>query len=145
MFKFRLEPVLKFRARIVEKFQRELAEVNNTFYQEKDKLEVFKSKRIDSSKECCDSVGRLSVEEMLLYDNYFIGMVIDIENQTMVANEAQKKILEKRKFLIESIKQKKIIETVKERALKKYLQNEKKKETALLDEIAVTRFKPARL
>lgn len=145
MFKFRLEPVLKFRARIVEKFQRELAEVNNAFYQEKDKLEAFKSKRIDSSKECCDSVVKLSITEMMFYDNYFNGMVIEIENQTMVVSESQKKVNEKRKFLIESIKQKKIIETVKERALEKYLQNEKKKEIALLDEVAVTRFKPARL
>ena len=141
MFKFRLEPVLKYRSRIVEKFQRELAVVNNVLQKESDKLEILRSNQKSNSEEYCNQLRKLTLEDMVLYDKYFNGIVVEIEKQKQVIDEIQKKVDEKRATLIESVKQKKIIETVKKRDLMEYSKIEKKKEDAFLDEVSVIRFK----
>ncbi len=142
MFKFRLEPVLKYRGRIVEKYQRELAGANNTLQQENDKLEAFRSTRKNYSEKYGYSLDKLTIEEMFLYANYFDRMIIEIEKQIQVAGKAHKKVDKKRVLLLESVKKKKIIEAVRKRALNEYKQKEKKKEMAFLDEVPMTRFKP---
>ncbi len=136
MFKFRLEPALRYRASIVQKNQRELAVVNTKFQQEKDKLVDLKNKRKSISEKYSDELGNLTSEEMVFYDNYFSRASAEIDNQIQVIAEVQIKLDEKRHILNESIKQKKIIETVKNKAYENYLKIEKKKEEALLDEIS---------
>ena len=136
MFKFRLEPALRYRSSIVQKNQRELAVVNTKFQQEKDKLVDLKNKRKSISEKYSDELGNLTSEEMVFYDNYFSRASAEIDNQIQVIAEVQIKLDEKRHILNESIKQKKIIETVKNKAYENYLKLEKKKEEALLNEIA---------
>lgn len=141
MFKFRLEPVLRYRSSIVEGYQRELAVVNNMLQQEIEKIDSLTANRKNNSEEYRNVLNELTLEEMLLYDNYFDGMHREINKQKRVVADDQKKVDEKRAVLIEAVKQKRIIETVRKRALTEYMRLENKKEEAVLNEVAMTRFK----
>jgi|TARA_B100000315_G_C14579177_1_gene589551 flagellar FliJ protein len=141
MFKFRLEPALRYRTSIVEKNQRELALVNNLFQQENDKLETLSNRKKNISEKYSDGLENLRLEEIIFYDNFFGGNFAEIKKQIQVVAEAQEKLDEKRAILNESIKQKRIIETVKKKAFEEYKQVERKKEEALLNEVASSRFK----
>ncbi len=141
MFKFRLVPALRYRSSIVEKNQRELAVVNNLSQQENDKLEALSNRKKNNSEKYSQGLENLTLEEIIFYDNFFSGNFVEIKKQRNVVAEAQKKVDEKRAILNESIKQKRIIETVKKKAFEEYKQVERKKEEALLNEVASTRFK----
>ena len=141
MFKFRLEPALRYRSSIVEKNQRELAVVNNLSQQENDKLEALSNRNKNNSEKYSQGSENLTLEEMIFYDNFFSGNLVEIKKQRQVLAEAQKEVEKKRAILNESIKQKRIIETVKKKAYEEYKQLERKKEEALLNEVASTRFK----
>ncbi len=141
MFKFRLEPALKYRSSIVKKNQRELAVVNNLSQQENDKLEALSNRKKNNSEKYSQGLENLTLEEMIFYDNYFSGNFAEIRKQRQVVAEAQEKVDKKRAILNESIKQKRIIETVKKKVFEEYKQAERKKEEALLNEVASTMFK----
>lgn len=141
MFKFRLEPALRYRSSVVEKNQRELAVVNNMFQKENDELEFLLKRKKNNSEKHSQGLENLTLEEMIFYDSFFDGNFVATEKQRQVVGAGQKKVDEKRNVLNESIKQKKIIETVKKKAFREYLQVERKKEEALLNEITSIRFK----
>ncbi len=140
MFKFSLEPVLRYRSSIVEKSQRDLAVVNNLLQQNIADLGKLMDTRKDNSIEYGTNLPELSLEEMIIFDNYFNGNFVDTVKQKQVAANAQKKVDEKRAILVEAIKQKKIIEAARKKALVEYKKIEKKKEEAFLDEVAMTRY-----
>lgn len=141
MFNFRLEPALRYRSSVVEKNQRELAVVNNLFQNKNDELEALLDRKKNNSEKRSQGLKNLTLEEMIFYDNFFGGNFAETVKQRQVVAEAQKKVDEKRDVLNESIKQKRIIETVKKKAFEEYKQVERKKEEALLNEVASIRFK----
>lgn len=141
MFRFRLEPVLRYRSSVAESHQRELAVVDNMLQKENEKFETLMANRKNCSEKYGNVFDKLTLEEMIFYDNYFNGVHHEINKQKGVLVDARKKVDEKRAVLIEAVKQKRIIETVKKRALVEYIQLEKKKEEAVLNDVAMTRFK----
>ncbi|HJP19333.1 MAG TPA: hypothetical protein QF468_11855 [Nitrospinota bacterium] len=79
MFKFRLEPALRYRSSIVEKNQRELAVVNNLSQQENDKLEALSNRNKNNSEKYSQGWENLTLEEMVFYDNFFSGNLVEIK------------------------------------------------------------------
>lgn len=141
MFKFKLQPVLKYRKRIEEKFQTELGKIKKRFYEEKRKLHLLLKNKEDFQKEInLKCKKRITLSEIILYSHFIDRIKMDIEGKKSLLNELKVEMEEKRKELLKASKERKIIEKLKEKKEKEYLDDLNRKERIFLDEISTNQF-----
>ena len=84
MFKFKLQPVLKYRKRIEEKFQTELGKIKKRFYEEKRRLNLLFKNKEDFQKEINLKYKKgITLSEIILY-SHFICIVVSIDARMIV-------------------------------------------------------------
>ena len=141
MYKFSLEPVLKYRKLLEEDFQKDFAVLKRQLFDEKEKLSNFEQTRDRFSRELQKKqVKNINVSDILLYSDYLQGVSKEIEKQSEKILEAEKRVDQKREELVGAMKNRKIIDRLREKGLKAHVQELSKMEQHLMNEAAINIF-----
>ena len=141
MYKFSLEPVLKYRKLLEEDIQKDFAVLKRQLLDEKVRLSNFEQVRDRFSGELQQKqVKSISVSDILLYTDYLQEVSKEIEKQSEKILEAEKRVDQKREELVGAMKNRKIIDRLREKGLKTHVQEVSKKEQDLMNEVAVNIF-----
>ena len=141
MYKFSLEPVLKYRKLLEEDIQKDFAVLKRQLLDEKVRLSNFEQVRDRFSGELQQKqVKSISVSDILLYTDYLQEVSKEIKKQSEKILEAEKRVDQKREELVGAMKNRKIIDRLREKGLKTHVQELSKKEQDLMNEVAVNIF-----
>ena len=141
MYKFSLEPVLKYRKLLEEDLQRDFAVLKRKLFDERERLSNFKQVRDRFSGELQEKqVNSISVSDIVLYTDYLQQVTKEIEKQSEKILEAEKNVAQKREELVGAMKNRKMIDRLREKGLKGHVQELAKKEQDLMNEAAVNIF-----
>jgi len=140
-FNFKLEPLLEYRQRLEDILRKDLAEVGRLLAIEEAKLQGLRDMHSNSIKE----VERLkgednNTEELMLYYNYLVGLKSYIEEQSQMVAKSKQIYEKQRQKLVESAKERKTVELVKERAQSQHESDENKEDQKITDDIGSSRF-----
>ncbi len=141
MFRYKLEPLLKYRKTLEDERQRSLAEANRHYFAELGRAKEIESERSNVLNRMKEAMKTISDPETLkLYDNYLAGSDINIDaiNEKV---ETVKQIVDiERETLVECVKNRKIIETHRKRMEERYIRDESRRERQMYDEVAITMY-----
>ena len=140
-FKFKLETVLKVKARIEDLRKLELREAESR--RDKARLELFRWQ-----KEIADHIRlyrekfqqRINPEEANNYHHYLTWLNRQADLAALQLREREKEVAERRQKLVEASKERKILEKLKEKAYQNYQAEQLRAEIQFLDELGTGRF-----
>lgn len=139
MFKFRLEKILRLRE-YKEKFC--LEEVGKCVFQLQEALE--KKEELEERKTKLENEfmailkGIISAEKVSLYKNYLLHQDELLKIQEQMIEVKKNNLEEARQKLVQAMKERKILEKLREKQDYRYQQEQEKKEQIFQDELAVT-------
>jgi len=143
-FKYNLETVLKVRGIKEKKEKERFAEKQKDYLTEKQKEDQLEEQKKEKEGELKHIIkkGPISEFEKVMRRHAHLGVLRkDIDVQIEKVIDASKKLETQRAKLIDSMKDRKIIEKNKEHRMDEYKQMMKDLEIKFLDEIATQRFK----
>jgi flagellar FliJ protein len=141
MFRFNLEPVLKLRARTLERAQVALAESQRAEAAVMTRLKGLGAERERARQEfLARTAAGLKDEEYLLRRFHLDGLKKRIQETKQELAGCRKVVLKRRQELIKADREKKMVERLKEMAYQRYQEEMKLKELKALDEFSVLRF-----
>ena len=143
-FKYDLATVLKVREIHEKKEQEKFAEKNREYLQEKQKEESIKEEKKGKEEELRDVFrkGPISNFEKVMRRRAHLDVLKDdLDEQIEKVIESSRLLEEQRARLVESMKDKKIMEKHKEKKLEEYNKLMHGLESKFMDEIATQRFK----
>ncbi len=125
-----------------EKIQNEVGVLNHTLDSDKKKLAVIKTSVSDNdgSIENFFKEGVItSIHEIGLHSSYMTHLSGQVQKQESVVERRNEEMRKKRLELGEAAKQRKIVETLRDKAWTEFLRQSDKKEQKELDEASVVR------
>jgi flagellar FliJ protein len=142
MFRFRLEPVLKYRQFLEDQKLAEFAEKQRLLENEKAALRelktmrrrYFEALREESRKEDVD------VSMMSFFQSYIFFLDRRVTEQLAVVARAQKAADQAMLELVEARKQKEVLVKVKEKKFKEYRYEEERQDQLQLDDVASIKY-----
>ena len=141
MYNFTLQPLLNHRKFIEDTLQKELSLFKRLLAGEKKKLKDYEKARdkflVELRQKQRESI---TVSENLLYFNFFVRLMSDLDRQRDIVLEVEKKFDQKRDDLIEALKNRKMLEKLKDKQLKAYNHKLMKNEQDFLNETAINMF-----
>lgn len=141
MYKFTIQPLLNHRKFIEEILQKELSLFKRLLADEKKKLKDYEKARnrflVELRQKQRESI---TVSENHLYFNFLVRLASDLDKQRDIVLEVEKKFDQKRDDLIEAMKNRKMLEKLKEKHLKAYNHKLMKNEQDFLNETAINMF-----
>lgn len=143
-FQYDLEAVLKVRAIREKKEQEKFAEKKREYLTEKEKEEAIASEKRGKEEELRGVFrrGPISDFQKVLRRRAHLDVLKDeLDEQVEKVIEASRRLEEQRAHLVDSMKDKKIMEKHKERKLDEYKKLMQDLELKFMDEIATERFK----
>ncbi|VAW34543.1 hypothetical protein MNBD_DELTA02-779 [hydrothermal vent metagenome] len=140
-FNFKLEPLLEYRQRLEDILRKDLAEAGRLLDVEEGKLKSLKVTHRDSITE----VERLkgednNTEELKLYYNYLVGLKGYMEEQSLMVARSREVYEGQRQKLVESARERRSVELVKERAQRLHETEENREDQKITDDIGSSRF-----
>jgi len=143
-FKYGLETVLKVKEIREKKEQEKFAVRQKEYYTEKKKEQEIQDTKDGQAKEFKQLVGKGKIPDFsrVLQRRQHLGVLKEeLDNQIEKVIEASQKLEKQREKLLDSMKDRKIIEKDKEHKLDQYNEVMKQYDIKFLDEIATLRFK----
>lgn len=143
MFRFRLESVLNYRRTLEENLLKELSELRRQLSLEEDMLRMMifeKDRHINELGSLQKGAITLKIEDIKLYFAYLNGLELKIKKQGDIVKNCQERVDKKLVEVVDAMKNRKILEVIKERGYREYTREINLKEQRLFDEIAVNRF-----
>jgi flagellar FliJ protein len=144
-FKYGLESVLKVRAIKEKKEQEKFADKKREYLTEKEREEQIERNKKTKEGELRGVFKKGAISDfakVLRRKAHLEVLKDDLDKQIEKVIEASKLLEEQRAYLIEAMKDKKVMEKHKEKKLDEYKKIMQALETKFLDEIATARFKP---
>lgn len=142
-FKFKLQSVLDARKKKLEDAQIEFAKAKNRLHQEMlllaelmDELE----QTILSLENVLNAVN-IDSTNIFIHQNYIIKLKEDIENQKQLVRIAETELEKRNHVMLETLKDKKIMEKLKEKSQNEFREKINRQEMLAVDEIATCRHK----
>jgi len=142
LFVFTLQKVLEHRKNIEEIALREFSEAMATLTAERMTMTALTEEEellISQWKELTGQVTKVS--DFSLYVDYIKCVQHSLHNQAAVVDAAEKETRQKRESLLDIVKERKILETVKEKRRLAYEAHIAEQERKTLDEVAILKFK----
>jgi flagellar FliJ protein len=137
-FKFRLEPVVSLKKKLENERKTALADAKKDL-QRKENLLV----NLCEHQDACQSklgdeirVGALDISRKLIFYAYLERLADEIANHTAAVDKSRDDVETKRDLLLESSREKKALENLKQRMEERYIRRAKKLEQAILDDTA---------
>ena len=134
---FRFETILRLNKKKEDLLQKGMGQINVHYQRQKDQQQ-FMQDATAASKDELNQKKRsgVSVETMILYDNFSRGTQTHIEKQNKIISEINTKLEAKREEVVEAMRKRRTMEILKERDMLKERKVRERKETAILDEVA---------
>lgn len=142
-FQFRLQVVLDIKEKLLEQKLLELSKVQRGLQeaiQKQKTLEGYQLEINEALMRVFQSGNDLDLVEVQRYKDFINKLIVDISNQKVVVQNISKVLEIKRKEVNEVLKEKKVLEKLKENQQKKYYQAFEQYERAELDDIASARY-----
>ena len=110
----------------------------NVHHQRQQDRQQFMRDATEASKDELNKKKRadISVETMILCDNFTRGVKIQVEKQDEIISEINTKLEAKREEVVEAMRKRRTMEILKERDMLRQKKVREAKETAILDEVA---------
>ena len=136
--KFELEQVLKYRVDLERMRSREFAVAKQDFEHASDQL-ILKENQMESlTREFCQRNSELDcIEELRMYVNFFNRKREEINNQKEQVELLGNVMNDQREILLNATKDKKVLESLKDRKVKEFKHAMNLKEQIFMDEIAI--------
>lgn len=141
MFKFKLEPVLALKEKVEENSKRELGvaiQHQEYLYQEKLKLIQEKKQAYEEAQQRAQNI--VDVKSLKLFNTYSTYMEQRIEKKGKQLEEADKQVKLKREVLLEAVKERKILNNLKERQEEIFIEEEKQGEQRITDDLVTYKY-----
>mgnify|MGYP005629028885 FL=1 len=134
---FRFETILRLNKKKEDLLQKGMGQINVHYQRQKDQQQ-FMQDATSASKDELSQKKRsgVSVETMILYDNFARGTQTHVEKQSKIISEINTKLEAKREEVVEAMRKRRTMEILKERDMLKERKVRERKETAILDEVA---------
>ena len=134
---FRFDTILRLNKKQEDLLQRDMGQIN-VHYQRQNDRKQFIQDSVEASKDQLSEKKRsdISVETMILYDNFSRGARVQVEKQEKILSEINTRLEAKREEVVEAMRKRRTMEILKERDLLKEQKIREKNETAVLDEVA---------
>lgn len=142
-FQFRLQVVLDIKEKLLEQKLLELSKVQRGLQeaiQKQKTLEGYQMEINEALMRVFQSGNDLDLVEVQRYKDFINKLIVDISNQKVVVQNISKVLEIKRKEVNEVLKEKKVLEKLKENQQKKYYQAFEQYERTELDDIATARY-----
>ena len=138
MYRFNLESILQYRIFIEKTLQREFIILKQELFGEKEKLNTCIKEREKNMIEF-DQKHRegVSVSTSLLYKNFFDRLAKEFKQQKIRVDKVRKKADDKNSDLIEAVKKRKMLDKLKKKGLRLYMNKLAKQEQNFIDEVAI--------
>lgn len=135
---FRLQQVLNYRREVEKVRKQELAVARNEFEMATSRLRIEEEKAEKLSRELKEkeTAGILALE-FQLYAEFSRKQSSDIKSQREVVTNLNHEVSEKREILLSAAKDKKVLETFKDKTIAAQRMESAAKERNFLDEIAI--------
>ncbi|MBU3803592.1 MAG: flagellar export protein FliJ [Candidatus Cellulosilyticum pullistercoris] len=141
MFKFKLASVLSLKEKVEESKKRELGVA--TLYKERllhEKLQLIKKKEEALQGVKSHNSQFVDLQSMRAFNTYHTYIEHAIETKNKEVQVAQKKIEEKREALLDAVKERKILDNLKEIQNEVFMEEEKREEQRILDDIVTYKY-----
>jgi len=141
-FKFRLEKVMDMRAEAERQRQMALAEARMKVEAEEQRLQSL-HETVTSEKNAIELLrtgGAIKPREINAHYQYIRRLKLDIDHQRQNIFKAKQEQELRRQELLEAAKERKMLENLKDRQREAYMAEVNRKDQALIDDVAVTRF-----
>jgi len=143
MYKFPLGAVLNHRKFLEENLQKELGQLKKVLVDERKKLGDIKRAKKGFSRELQNKQKKSStISETLLYVRFIDQLSKRVDMQKERITEAENDVERKREDLVGAMKNRKVIEKLKEKGWETFKHNMLRKEQNFMNEMAAIRFKP---
>lgn len=141
-FVFKLEPLYEYRQRLEEICMKDFGEAVRRLDQEEDRLSMLNEGYLRSSEE----MDRLKEEgaqadDLNMYYAYFLGLKKHISEQERIIRQVRDVFEAKQGDLAVATKDRKVVQTIKERSFGSYIQRLEREEQKATDDIVSSRFK----
>ena len=134
---FRFETILRLNKRKEDLLQKDMGKINVHHQRQQDRLNFMR----DAAEVSKDDLNQkkktgVSIETMILSDNFAKGVKIQVEKQDEIISEINTKLEIKREEVVEAMRKRRTMEILKERDMLRERKVKEAKETAILDELA---------
>lgn len=141
MFRFELQPVLALKEKLEDHKKRELGVANT----HKERLEGEKNTLIGLHDEAYNEIRRqyqegMNVSQLKQFNYYTAHLNKRIEKKELEIVKATKEVHQKRNELLEAVKQRKILENLKEIKFEQFKGEEIRAENQIVDEIVSYKY-----
>ena len=134
---FRFETILRLNKKKEDLLQKGMGQINVHYQRQKDQQQFMQDATAVSKDELNQKKrSGVSLETMILYDNFSRGTRAHIEKQSEIISEINTKLEAKREEVVEAMRKRRTMEILKERDMLKERKVRERKETAILDEVA---------
>lgn len=140
-FTFRLQPVLNIRNQQEENLKNEMGKAIQKLEAEKQKLHSLEDKESQIVDEFNKKTKKTTVKSLLQFNDYIGFLKSEIMTQKENVNKAAVNVDKVREELIKAVKNRKIMDKLKEKKKEEYVQEEKKLEHKANDEIVSYDYK----
>ena len=142
MYKFPLRAVLNHRKFLEENLQKDLGLLKKVLFDERKKLSDLKRDSKKFSRELQKKQQRsINISETLIYVRYIEQLSKKLDRQKETTLDAEKEVNHKHEELIEAIKNRKILEKLKDKGYASYKHSLLRDEQNFINEMASARFK----
>ncbi|VAX20169.1 hypothetical protein MNBD_NITROSPINAE02-1233 [hydrothermal vent metagenome] len=141
MFRYRLQALLRYRKILEEKQQRALAAANRNYGEKLKAVVDIKRLVSDTQERLADEFANIhDTQTLKLYYNFFAGSQFALDEKKHVADAALQIVEMERETLVGRVKNRRIIETHRQRVKERFDEEENKKERVMYDEISLNMF-----
>jgi flagellar protein FliJ len=141
MYTFKMQVVLDHRQFIEDSLQKELADIRQQVNDARAHLKALQEKAMDTAETLKQQqTDGLSSDRVVAYHAYLERLYGDIDRQERLIDEINLQERRKQAELLEAVKKRQILETLKEQEFQRYTQAMLKKDMNFIDEIAVNQF-----
>lgn len=135
---FELEQVLKYRTEIERSRKHEFAVAKQNFEHACEQLSQEEELLEGTSKEFCNRQGELNnIEDIRMYSDFFVRKREEIKGHKEQVDHLEHVASDRREILLDASKDKKVLESLKDKKAKEFMMAIDKKEQEFMDEIAV--------
>ena len=136
-FQFRLQVVLDIKEKLLEQKLLELSKVQRGLQDAVNKQKTLEGYQAEINEAL---LNELDLVEVQRYKDFINKLIVDISNQKVVVQNITKLLDIKRKEVNDVLKEKKVLEKLKENQKKKFYQEFEAYERSELDDIASSRY-----
>ncbi|MFQ6043876.1 MAG: flagellar export protein FliJ, partial [Candidatus Poribacteria bacterium] len=140
-YRFKLEPLLKYRTSIEDVKSLALADAIRRYESQQRYLNQLKSERRNCQKDfAVEQSHGISAIQMTFYTNYIEGLDAKIRDEKANHKTLHEQVEKKRQDFLEARKQRKVVEELKSSYFERYLKEMTRLEQVFMDEVASNRF-----